>query len=59
MQNRHSRENRKINRIFQQTELIHRNVFTNAGKGSVIGICVHIQCVDMEDRPVKHGTNLA
>jgi hypothetical protein len=27
-----SRENRKINHLFQQTELIHRNVFTNAVK---------------------------
>jgi hypothetical protein len=26
------RENKKINHLFQQTELIHRNVFTNAVK---------------------------
>ena len=26
------RENRKINHLFQQTELIHRNVFTNTDK---------------------------
>ena len=29
---RQSRENRKINHLFQQNELIHRNVFTNAVK---------------------------
>jgi hypothetical protein len=48
MSTRQSRENRKINYSFQQTELIHRNVFTNAVKHS------NAQCVDMEDRPVKH-----
>jgi 23S rRNA U2552 (ribose-2'-O)-methylase RlmE/FtsJ len=29
---RQSRENRKINHLFQQIELMHRNVFTNAVK---------------------------
>ena len=40
-------------------ELIHRKVVTNAVKVSVIGIYVHIQCVNMEDCPlVKQGTEL-